>query len=40
LHQSGEEVLKTQIHAIVRHQNAIQQVPRPSASPRSPVDER
>lgn len=40
-HQSGQEDLQSQIHEIVQYLNAIQQVPRPSASPPgSPVTSR
>jgi mono/diheme cytochrome c family protein len=39
-HQSGDEDLTTQIREIVRYLNAIQRVPRPSASPRSPLTSR
>jgi mono/diheme cytochrome c family protein len=39
-HQAGEEDLQTQINEIVTYLNAIQQVPRPSTSPRSPVTSR
>jgi mono/diheme cytochrome c family protein len=39
-HQSGEEDLQTQINEIIRYLNAIQQVPRPSAKPQSPVTSR
>jgi mono/diheme cytochrome c family protein len=39
-HEAGEEDLQTQIREIVLYLNAIQQVPRPSASPHSPVTSR
>jgi mono/diheme cytochrome c family protein len=39
-HQRGEESLETQIDEIVRYLNAIQQVPRPAASPHSPMTDR
>jgi len=39
-HQAGEEDLQTQINEIVTYLNAIQQVPRPSGSPRSPLTNR
>jgi mono/diheme cytochrome c family protein len=39
-HQAGEEDFQSQIREIVSYLNAIQQVPRPSASPHSPVTSR
>jgi mono/diheme cytochrome c family protein len=39
-HESGEEDLDTQIREIVLYLNVIQQVPRPAASPHSPVTNR
>lgn len=39
-HEAGEEDLQTQVHEIVRYLNAIQQVPRPPASPHSPLTSR
>ncbi len=39
-HQAGEEDLQSQIHEIVSYLNAIQQMPRPSATPHSPMTSR